>query len=159
MSVCVTQQILYILRALKGHLLFAIREYTCCFDPEWTRVLGRSLPVLGVHVQYIACNEYFWLVFSDPSISILKQKRYGVSLSLLSWLMYISKRDLFLWTFFTDWPTQNEQIFQCSRRIWLIVASTESFVNIASSNENCCGDHVNCYNNMNCYPNTNTFRR
>ena len=39
------------------------------------------------------------------------------------------------------------------------VALAKRFVNIATANQNCCGDKLNCYNNMNCYHNNYSCHR
>jgi len=40
-----------------------------------------------------------------------------------------------------------------------LVASAERCVNIASANQQCCGDNFNCYNNMNCHHNNYSCNR
>jgi len=37
------------------------------------------------------------------------------------------------------------------------VAPTERFINIASTNQNCCGDDFNCYISTNCYLNNYSY--
>jgi len=35
----------------------------------------------------------------------------------------------------------------------------KKFVDVASANQNCCGDNFNCYNNISCHHNNQRFRR